>query len=284
MRFGNMRQSGNVEDRRGIGGRTLVGGGLGLGGLVLVVLYLVLGGNPQTLLNSGVISGGGGGGGQQGAPLVQGQDPAADNIARVLGDTEDVWTALFRQMGQTYDPPRLVLFSDGVDSACGTASSAVGPFYCPADSTVYIDLAFYEELSSRYQAAGDAAQAYVVAHEIGHHVQNLLGTSDQVQASRARMREADANALLVKLELQADFYAGVWVHHANKQRSVLESGDVEEALRAAAALGDDRLQMRSRGYVVPESFTHGTAEQRARWFRRGLETGDVRQGDTFAAE
>jgi len=284
MRFGNMRQSGNVEDRRGIGGRTLVGGGLGMGGLVLVVLYLVLGGNPQTLLNSGVISGGGGGGGQQGAPLVQGQDPAADNIARVLGDTEDVWTALFRQMGQTYDPPRLVLFSDGVDSACGTASSAVGPFYCPADSTVYIDLAFYEELSSRYQAAGDAAQAYVVAHEIGHHVQNLLGTSDQVQASRARMREADANALLVKLELQADFYAGVWVHHANKQRSVLESGDVEEALRAAAALGDDRLQMRSRGYVVPESFTHGTAEQRARWFRRGLETGDVRQGDTFAAE
>ena len=284
MRFGNMRQSGNVEDRRGIGGKTLAGGGLGIGGLVLVVLYLVMGGNPQTLLNSGVISGGSSGGGKQGAPLVQGQDPAADKVARVLGDTEDVWTELFRQAGETYDPPRLVLFSDGVDSACGTASSAVGPFYCPTDSTVYIDLAFYEELSTRYQAAGDAAQAYVVAHEIGHHVQNLLGVSDQVQARRARMSETSANALLVKLELQADFYAGVWVHHANKQRSVLEPGDVEEALRAAAALGDDRLQKRARGYVVPESFTHGTAEQRARWFRRGLETGDIRQGDTFGAD
>jgi len=281
MRFGNMRRSGNVEDRRGMGGRTIVGGGLGVGGLIIIVLYLALGGNPQALISSGV---GTGGGAQQGVPLSPGQDAAADRIARVLGDTEQVWGEIFRQAGETYDPPRLVLFTDAVDSACGTASSAVGPFYCPTDSTVYIDLVFFQELSDKYHAAGDAALAYVVAHEIGHHVQNLLGVSDDVQQRRARMREADANALLVRLELQADFYAGVWVHHANKQRNVLEPGDVEEALRAAAAIGDDRLQMRSRGYVVPESFTHGTSEQRARWFRKGLETGDIRQGNTFQGD
>ena len=282
MRFGSMRQSGNVEDRRGMGGGgKLVGGGLGIGGLILVVLYLALGGNPQALVNSGV---GSGAGQQQGAPLTPGQDAAADRVARVLGETEDVWGEIFRQAGARYEEPRLVLFSDAVDSACGSASSAVGPFYCPTDATVYIDLVFFQELSDKYHAAGDAAQAYVVAHEIGHHVQNLLGVSDKVQQQQARLRETDANALSVRLELQADFYAGVWVHHANKQRSVLEPGDVEEALRAAAAIGDDRLQMRSRGYIVPESFTHGTSEQRAKWFRKGLETGDIRQGDTFSGE
>lgn len=281
MRFGNMRTSTNVEDRRGTratGGRIL-GGGIGVGGLLLVILYLALGGNPQALVSTGVPSGATS---QQGTQYVPGADPAADRVARVLGDTEDVWSELFAQIGESYDPPRLVLFTDAVDSACGFQSSAVGPFYCPPDSTIYIDLEFFDELSRRYQAAGDAAQAYVIAHEIGHHVQNLLGVSDRVHQQRTRMSEADANALSVRLELQADFFAGVWVHHANKQRSVLEPGDIEEALRAAAALGDDRLQLRSRGYVVPESFTHGTAEQRARWFRRGLETGDIRQGDTFA--
>lgn len=280
MRMGQMRQSTNVEDRRGIGGRGLAVGG-GVGGLILVVLVMLMGGNPLALLGPG---------GpmspappSSGPPLAPGSDAASEFAARVLGDTEDVWTELFRREGREYVAPRMVLFSGAVDSACGTASSAVGPFYCPLDSTVYLDLSFFDELSQRFGAPGDFAAAYVIAHEVGHHVQNLLGTSDKVQSLRERLSESEYNELSVRLELQADFFAGVWAHHAEKVRDVLEEGDIEEGLRAAAAIGDDRLQRQTQGYVVPDSFTHGTSEQRARWFKLGLETGDPRAGDTFAA-
>jgi predicted metalloprotease len=202
----------------------------------------------------------------------------------VLGDTEDVWHDQFRRLGKAYQEPHLVLFSGQIRSACGFANAAVGPFYCPADEKVYIDLSFYEELKNRFRAPGDFAQAYVIAHEIGHHVQNLLGVSDKVHAMQRRVDKAKANELSVRLELQADFYAGVWAHHAQKMRHILEPGDLEEALRAASAIGDDRVQKEARGYVVPDSFTHGTSEQRVRWFRRGFETGDLSQGDTFQAE
>lgn len=199
----------------------------------------------------------------------------------MLANTEDVWSELFTQMGRTYREPKLVLFRGEVESACGFASSAVGPFYCPADERVYIDLDFYTQLADEYGASGDFAEAYVIAHEIGHHVQKLLGISDRVRAMQARSSKVEANQLSVRLELQADFFAGVWAHHAQKLRHILEPGDIEEGLRAASAIGDDRLQKQSRGYVVPDSFTHGTSEQRVRWFRRGLETGDVARGDTF---
>jgi predicted metalloprotease len=211
------------------------------------------------------------------------QQELADMVAVVLADTEDVWHQLFAEQGMAYQEPKLVLFSDAVQSACGMAESAVGPFYCPADRNVYIDLSFYRDLQSRHNAPGDFAQAYVVAHEIGHHVQNLLGASDKLHAARGRVTEKEYNDLSVRLELQADFYAGVWAHHANKMRQILEPGDVEEALNAASAIGDDRLQKQARGYVTPDSFTHGSSEQRVRWFRRGLETGDLAQGDTFGA-
>jgi hypothetical protein len=209
-------------------------------------------------------------------------DPQADFIRAVLGDTEDTWSRLFGQGGGTYEPPRLVLFSGAVQSACGQASAAVGPFYCPPDRQVYLDLQFFRELSERFGAPGDFARAYVVAHEIGHHVQNLTGTAERVHQQRTRMDKASANALSVRLELQADCYAGVWGHSAAR-RNMLEPGDVEAALAAATAIGDDRLQKQSRGYVVPESFTHGSSAQRVQWFKTGLETGDVRRCDTFAA-
>ncbi len=199
----------------------------------------------------------------------------------VLADTEDVWHEEFRKTGRTYEEPRLVLFSQGIDSACGYASSAVGPFYCPADRTIYLDLSFFESLRDRIGAPGDFAQAYVIAHEVGHHVQNLLGTADRVHALMQRSDERDANRLSVRLELQADFYAGVWAHHAERTKRVLEPGDVDEALAAASAIGDDRLERRERGVVVPDSFTHGTSAQRTAWFRRGFTTGDLRAGDTF---
>lgn len=294
MRLDNMRQSGNVEDRRGAGGRGLGGmpiklGG-GIGGLVLIVVVILLGGNPMQLLQGlggGAVPGGGGSGSGSGGGAVgqvpPGQEGDVKLVGKVLGDTEDVWRKIFAQSGATYQPATLVMFSGSVDSACGSASSASGPFYCPADQKVYIDLDFFRDLRERFGAAGDFAQAYVVAHEVGHHVQNLLGTNEKVAAARGRVSEAEYNDLSVRLELQADFYAGVWAYHANKERKILESGDIEEAMRCAAAIGDDRLQMRSRGHTVPDSFTHGTSEQRARWFRKGIETGDVRQGDTFAA-
>lgn len=296
MRTDQMRESQNVEDRRGMGPsrgggpRLMVGGA---GGLILLVIFVLLGGNPMQLLQSG--SGppttGGSGGSPTYAPTTTTGSPtaAADEeaarvvVSKTLGDTEDVWSDLFQQMGTRYAPPSLVLFSGATDSGCGFAEATTGPFYCPLDSKVYIDLNFYTDLlDRRLGAQGDFAQAYVVAHEVGHHVQHLLGVTEKVHAMRGRLSTAEYNDLSVRLELQADFYAGVWAHYANQKRQILEPGDIEEALSAAAAVGDDRLQRMSKGRVVPDSFTHGTSEQRVRWFKKGFETGDLAQGNTFA--
>jgi uncharacterized protein len=279
MLWQGRRESENVEDVRGSGGRRLAVGG-GIGGVILVVIYLLFGGDPMALLDS-----------QQQAQLSQpGQinnqaprDEASRFVAVVLADTEDAWHEIFRQIGREYKEPKLVLFTDLTQSGCGFASGASGPFYCPEDRRVYIDLGFYRLLQQRLGAGGDFAQAYVIAHEVGHHVQNLLGISDRVQAARGRVSESEYNRLSVRLELQADFLAGVWARYADRVKRVVEAGDIEEAMRAASAVGDDRLQHSARGYVVPDSFTHGTSEQRVRWFRRGYETGDLRQGDTFNA-
>jgi hypothetical protein len=250
--------------------------------LILIVLAVVFGVDPSVLLQQT--------GSETGTSLAPGgaaieeTDPQLrEFVGVVLADTEEVWRDLFRQMGRTYQDPELVLFSGRVQSACGLAGAAVGPFYCPGDANVYLDFSFFEELHRRFGAPGDFAQAYVIAHEVGHHVQNLLGISDQVDAQRRRLGKAEYNQLSVRLELQADFFAGVWAHHAQERWSILEPGDVEEALRAASAIGDDRLQKQSQGYVVPDAFTHGTSEQRVRWFRLGLDTGDVQRGDTFSA-
>jgi predicted metalloprotease len=244
--------------------------------IVTVVLFLLFGGDPADLANQLEPSS------QPGVTVGAGSDETAQFVSVVLADTEDVWAEQFRQMGRTYTNPGLVLFTDVVDSACGTQSSAVGPFYCPSDQTVYIDLVFYDELKNRFGAPGDFAEAYVIAHEVGHHVQKLLGTSDQVDQLRGQVSEAEFNRLLVRLELQADFLAGVWAYHAQQNWRILEPGDIDEALTAASAIGDDRLQREATGRVVPDSFTHGTSEQRTRWFRLGLETGDVTLGDTFS--
>lgn len=290
MRTDQMRESENVEDRRGQGGGRgpglAVGGGLG--GIIVVIIVILLGGNPQQLLQNmqgGPGAGPGlGGPGPTGAAFSPQEEAMKTTVVKTLGDTEDVWGSLFRQLGERYTPPTLVLFSGSTDSGCGFASSATGPFYCPADSKVYIDLSFYTDmLEQKLGAGGDFAQAYVVAHEVGHHIQNLMGTSDRVHTKRNHVSEKEYNDLSVRLELQADFYAGVWAHHANKQRKILEPGDIDEALRAASAVGDDRLQKMSRGHVVPDSFTHGTSEQRMRWFKLGFETGDLSKGDTFSA-
>jgi predicted metalloprotease len=257
------RESANVDDRRRLGG-----GGVALGGggaLVVVVIALLLGVDPRALLQQS--------GGPSRTPTAQ-EDELKRFVAVVLADTEDVWHEQFRKAGKGYREPRLVLFSGRVQSACGMAGSAVGPFYCPADEHVYIDLQFFAELKDRFGAPGDFAQAYVVAHEVGHHVQKILGYSDKVHAQRNRLSEKEYNRLSVRLELQADYLAGVWAHHAQKAKRILEPGDLEEALRAANAIGDDRLQKRSQGTVVPDSFTHGTSAQRMKWFRLGLETGD----------
>jgi predicted metalloprotease len=278
MRWQSARRSTNVEDRRGSSGARLAGGG-GIGAIVIVLaLSLLTGRSPLELLQF-VDPGVGGPAAPGGAPPAD--DEHAQFIAAVLGDTEDTWERLFALRGERYEPPVLVLFSDMVRSACGSASSAVGPFYCPADRQVYLDLTFFRDLAERFGAPGDFAQAYVVAHEVGHHLQTLWGISARVQQQRARLPEADANALSVRQELQAECLAGVWGHHAGR-RNLLEPGDVEEGLRAAAAIGDDRLQRQGRGVVVPESFTHGTSAQRVEWLRRGLESGDVEQCDTFA--
>ena len=282
MRWKGREQSGNVEDRRRLGGAGLALGG-GIGTVVLVAAFLLLGGDPsqlfqmlgQTQMSVEAPAGGPGG---------AADDEGREFVAVVLKDTEDVWGALFGEAGRAYEPPTVVLFSGGVQSGCGVAGSSTGPFYCPADGKVYIDLGFYDELRDRFGAPGDFAQAYVIAHEIGHHVQNLLGVTERVAALRARLPEREANALSVRVELQADFYAGVWAHHAQRTKDILEAGDVEEALNAASAIGDDRLQRRSTGTVTPDSFTHGTSEQRVRWFRRGFETGDLSRGDTFSAD
>lgn len=277
MRWRGERQSTNIEDRRGIGGKVAVGGGLGT--IVILVLALLFGADPQQLLeqvpnnpSSDV---------QSSRPLNPEEEKLKEFVGVVLGKSEDVWNDLFRRNGSQYREPTLVLFTDQVRSACGTADSAVGPFYCPADEKVYIDLSFYEALRRRFNAPGDFAQAYVIAHEVGHHVQNLLGISDRVDAMRGRVSQAEANQLSIRLELQADFFAGVFARYVQNQ-GILEPGDIEEALRAASSVGDDEIQRRTTGYVVPDSFTHGTSEQRLRWFRKGYETGDIRQGDTFS--
>ena len=255
--------------------------------LLVAVAFILLGGDPSQILR---ILGGAGEGGavMVGEPPAQpapepGQDPAVDFVAAVLGDTEDTWTHLFAERGARYEPPRLVLFSGAVDSACGLTSSAVGPFYCPPDRKVYIDLSFYEDLRDRFGAPGDFAQAYVIAHEVGHHVQNLLGISERVHELRATLDEERANALSVRLELQADCFAGVWGHHAHSEWRLLVVGDVEEGLAAAAAIGDDRIQKQARGDVAPESWTHGSSEMRVRWLKQGLLSGDPATCDTFKA-
>ena len=282
MRWEGGRQSENVEDRRGVGGPVMVGGGLGT--LVLLLLVWLLGGDPLALLqqmNQGPPPGAqvgppGPGGPPAGAGI---DDKSKQFVSVVLGDTEDVWKDQFQRIGKTYREPKLVLFSQTTQSGCGFAQSATGPFYCPEDSHVYLDTSFFRELDQRFHAPGDFAKAYVIAHEVGHHVQHLLGWSDQIQAAQQRSGKREANELSVRLELQADYLAGVWAYHANRARHILEAGDVEAALRAATAIGDDRLQREAQGYVVPDSFTHGSSAQRVRWFRRGLETGDL-QGAT----
>jgi len=271
MRWQDLRRSTNVQDRRGMRGGIPVTGGIGL--VVVLIIAALTGVNPLQLI------GGGEEPGVESAPA--GADPMRDFVSAVLGSTEETWGALFRESGQPYREPSLVIFSGFTSSACGTGQSAMGPFYCPIDQTVYIDLSFYEDLRSRFQAPGDFAQAYVIAHEVGHHVQNLLGTMQQMQEMRGRQSPQDANSMSVRLELQADCYAGLWAHHAERAKPILEAGDVEEALGAASAIGDDRIQRQTQGQVVPESFTHGTSAQRVRWFRRGLEQGDARSCDTF---
>lgn len=277
MRLGNQRQSSNVEDRRGV--RFGKAGGIGLGTIVLALVAMYFGQDPAVVLE------GMQGQGQTTQEQVPYQESAEEAEARVLvskvlADTEDSWGAIFAAAGRTYEQPKLVLFSQGVETGCGFAQSNVGPFYCPADHKVYIDLSFYQELQNRFGAPGDFAQAYVVAHEIGHHVQTLLGISERNQAARQQASEGEANALSVRQELQADCFAGIWAHNANESRQILESGDVEEGLNAASAIGDDRL---SQGRASPESFTHGTSAQRVQWFKRGLESGSLDQCDTFAA-
>lgn len=283
MRWRGRRRSSNVEDRRRVGGPMVAKGG-GLGVIIIVILYAILGGDPQALIeNLPATNSNQSSSTQSGAAVTPADDEHAAFISTVLADTEDVWNGLFERAGERYAEPKLVLFRGQVQSACGFASAASGPFYCPGDQKVYLDLSFFDELKRQFNAPGDFAQAYVVAHEVGHHVQRLLGTTDKVHRAKGRVSEEEYNALSVRLELQADFFAGVWAHHAQRKFDMLERGDIEEALRAASAIGDDAIQKRSRGYVVPESFTHGTSAQRVKWFRRGFETGDLSQGDTFGS-
>jgi len=309
MRWRTGRRSENVEDRRGEGGGSGgpfgggraplrvgrgVGIGGGVGGLVLVVVLLLLGVDPAVLLTPGdqvaprqspaVLGPGANGAPQFQVPNAGVEDEMKQFVSVVLADTEDTWTALFKASGKRYAEPRLVLFTGVTQSACGLGEAAMGPFYCPADQRVYIDLAFYDELRNDFGAPGDFAQAYVIAHEVGHHVQNLLGISDQVESLRRRASRQEANNLSVRLELQADCFAGIWANHAQQARQILEQGDLEEGLNAASAIGDDRLQRQTRGYVTPDSFTHGSSAQRVRWFKRGLAEGRLSACDTFSTQ
>lgn len=282
MRWQGRRESENIEDRRGMrGGAMVVGGGIGT--ILLILVMVLLGADPQKLINQ--LPQQPGAGAQQQGPVEASpeEEELKKFVATTLASTEDVWNQLFQETGGQYREPTLVLFRGQVQSACGFASAAVGPFYCPADEKVYLDMSFFDELDRKFGAPGDFAQAYVIAHEIGHHVQKIMGISDKVAAMRGRMSPEEYNQLSVRVELQADFFAGVWAHRAQKASRILEPGDIEEGLRAANAIGDDRLQRQTRGQVVPDSFTHGTSEQRVRWFRKGLETGDLKQGDTFNA-
>lgn len=278
MRLDDERSSSNVEDRR----RSRVSGGrsIGIGTIVMVLVAMYFGVDPTTILNMGQ--------GMNQMPS-EASEPIPENddmaifVSKVLGSTEDTWDKIFQQSGYQYPAPKLVLFRGQTSTACGTGQAAMGPFYCPADKKVYIDLAFYDEMKNRFNAPGDFAQAYVIAHEVGHHIQNLMGTSDKVQQARQSARnDAEANQYSVRLELQADCYAGVWAHHADGKNRILEAGDVEEAMRATAAIGDDALQKQAQGYTVPDSFTHGTSEQRMRWFNQGLTVGDINKCDTFS--
>jgi predicted metalloprotease len=274
MKWIGRQQSGNVEDRRGMGGKLAVGGGIG--GIIIALLSFFFGGGDLTDITS-----------VQNQPASQEadaeQDARAQFIGVVLQDTEDIWNKIFaEQLNQDYQEPKLVLFSGTDQSGCGTASAASGPFYCPLDEKVYIDLSFYDELQSKFQAPGDFAMAYVIAHEVGHHIQQQLGIAGKVRQMQQGASKSQANDLSVRLELQADFLAGVWAHHAQQSKQILESGDIEEALNAASAVGDDRIQQRSQGYVVPDAFTHGTSQQRMFWFKKGFQTGDIDQGDTFS--
>lgn len=282
MRWQESERSKNVDDRRG---QTMkkVGGGIGIGAIIMAVLALFLGGDPMAVLQNAAQS--------QPAPTQQNQSADLESrpdyalgefVKVVLKETEDVWNAQFpAQLGKNYQPPVLVLYDRQTTSACGAASSATGPFYCPGDQKLYIDLSFYQELQTRFGASGDFAMAYIVAHEVAHHIQFLLDITTQVEQQKRRMSKTEGNQMSVRLELQADYLAGVWAHHGQKMKGFLEEGDLEEAVQAAAAVGDDRIQKKSRGYVVPDSFTHGTSEQRVRWFKKGLLSGKLQDGDTF---
>jgi len=321
MRWRGQRESENIEDRRGEGGRVGFpfpggmrfpsGGGRRSGGIGIVGLLIILGlmfffgVDPRVIMQGGTPGDQGGFPdihfpqtrpdttnfpmpGQHGPQIQRPQTTSQDDLKRfvavVLAETEDVWSNLFRRYGESYNDPTLVLFNGGVRSACGVAMAQMGPFYCPEDEKVYIDLSFYRELKNRFRAPGDAAQAYVIAHEIGHHVQKLLGIMDQVQRVQQRLGQRQANALQVRVELQADCFAGVWANKTQEAKDIFEPGDIDEALRAASAIGDDRIQRQTQGYVVPDSFTHGSSEQRVRWFRRGYESGDINKCDTFNAK
>ena len=294
MRWGDFRQSDNVEDRRGGGGFGGGGGripggrgGLGIGGLIVVgIIAWATGIYPAVLIGGAEILLGDGSSPQQQQSAPQTKRAAPDDqlgkfAATVLAQTEDVWTPIFKAQGQTYQQPGMVLFSGGTRSACGTAQSAMGPFYCPNDEKVYLDLSFFQEMKTRFKAPGDFAAAYVIAHEVGHHVENQMGILGKVQAAQRQASKSEANALSVRVELMADCLAGVWAYHANEQWRILEEGDVEEALNAASAIGDDRLQKQSQGFAVPDSFTHGTSAQRSKWFRTGLTSGNMKQCNTF---
>jgi predicted metalloprotease len=276
MRWQGRRESSNVEDRRGKSSKGMIGGGIG--GIILIVVVLLLGGDPTSLLQNIQTNN---------QPTTATYSETAEEkeqaqfVSVVLAETEDIWHQIFSEYGKTYREPKLVLFTESVQSACGVAGSSTGPFYCPGDEKLYIDLSFFKELQTRFKAPGDFAMAYVVAHEVGHHIQNLLGTMDKMNRLRSRLSDEEYNKYSVRLELQADFYAGVWAHYTDKMKGLLEQGDLDEALNAASAVGDDRIQKQAQGYVVPESFTHGTSEQRKHWFYKGYDTGDIRQGDTF---
>jgi predicted metalloprotease len=279
MRWKGRKESSNVEDRRGMspGGKGMVGGGIGT--IAIVIVVLLLGGDPTSIIQNVQLD--------NQTTNTNYTETAEDKelaqfVGVVLAETENVWHAIFKEAGSTYREPKLVLFSGSVQSACGTAGASTGPFYCPGDEKLYIDLSFFEELQRRFKAPGDFAMAYVIAHEVGHHIQNLTGVMDKMNDLRSRLSKEEYNQYSIRLELQADFYAGIWAHYT-EQQDLLESGDLDEALTAASAVGDDNIQKQAQGYVVPESFTHGTSAQRKKWFYKGFTSGDIRQGDTFAA-
>jgi len=281
MLWKGRRQSANIEDRRGMTGRKAAVGG-GLGAIALTIIILLLGGNPEEVMQN--LQAPQTADQEQTRALTNEEREVGDFVGVILADTEDVWHQILQQEGMSYREPKLVLFSQATDSACGYAQSASGPFYCSGDEKLYIDLEFFQEMTQKLGARGDFAWAYVIAHEVGHHVQNLLGIMQQAQERMQGLSREEANRVLVRLELQADFLAGVWAHHAQRMKNLLQEGDIEEGLNAASSVGDDRIMKQQQGYVVPDAFTHGTSAQRVRWFTLGLKTGDLRQGDTFAAE